>query len=280
MPQFTDEHGVVVSYYVWDVPEPKGIVQLVHGLGDHATRYGALAAALNAVGYSVFADDHRGHGQTGLDQYGGDHSRLGQLGPGGLGAAVDDVHELSRIARECHPGIPLILLGHSWGSLMAQIIANRWSSDYDAIVLTGTAYRMPGSMAAGDFNKRHKSLGTTGYEWLSRDPEVSAAFLDDPLTFYADALKLFGVRDGLKLFGRPAKDLPTGLPVLIMIGDEDPLGGVASVRRLADAYRRRSGLTDVTVIVYPQARHEIFNETNRDEVVADLISWLDAHAAP
>jgi alpha-beta hydrolase superfamily lysophospholipase len=160
---------------------------------------------------------------------------------------------------------------------MLQTILNTNAADYDAAILTGTAYRVPGRMNSGQLNAKHKHLGTTGYEWLSRDPAVSKAFLEDPLTFYADVLKLFGVADGLRLFGRPAKDLGRDIPLLIMIGSEDPLGGERSVRELAEAYLKRSKLTDVEVIVYDGARHEIFNETNKEQVIADLIAWLDSH---
>jgi alpha-beta hydrolase superfamily lysophospholipase len=130
-------------------------------------------------------------------------------------------------------------------------------------------------MNAGQLNAKHKHLGTTGFEWLSRDPAVSQAFLDDPLTFYADVLKLFGVADGLRLFGVPTRHIERDLPLLIAIGSEDSLGGERSVRQLAEKYISRSRLTDVEVIVYEGARHEIFNETNSDEVTADLIGWLD-----
>ena len=105
------------------------------------------------------------------------------------------------------------------------------------------------------------------------------AFADDPLAFYADAKKLFGIPDGLRLLGRPSRNLERDLPVLILIGSEDSLGGEKSIALLASAYVTRSRLTDVQAIVYPQARHEVFNETNRDEVVADLIAWLDSRLA-
>jgi alpha-beta hydrolase superfamily lysophospholipase len=275
VPQFTDEFGVVVTYYQWRVEHPRGIVQIAHGLGEYANRYQALVDALGQAGYSVYADDHRGHGQTGLDQWGGDASKLGRLGPGGLRAAVRDLAKLTDIIRNDNPGVPIVLLGHSLGSLMAQILINTRMADFAAVVLTGTAYRVPGSMESGDLNKHHKHLGATGYEWLSRDPAVAEAFAADPLTFNADVLKLFGVIDGLRLFGRPARRLPDR-PMLIQIGSEDSLGGEKSVRKLADAYRRRSGLTDVDVIIYPGGRHEIFTETNQDAVRADLIAWLDA----
>ena len=145
----------------------------------------------------------------------------------------------------------------------------------DALVLTGTAYRTPRRMEAGDLNKHHKHLGTTGYEWLSRDDRVAAAFAADPLTFDAKVLKLFGVADGMRLYGRPARGI-RDLPLLVMIGEEDSLGGPASARMLVAAYESRSGFTDTSLVVYPGARHEVFNETNRAEVFGDLVRWLDA----
>lgn len=274
MPQFTDEDGVAISYYVWPVEHPRAIVQLAHGVGEHARRYAHVAEALNAAGYTVYADDHRGHGQTGLDQWGGDASKLGRLGVGGLRAAVRDVHRFSEIIREQHPDAPLVLVGHSWGSFMVQMVVNRHAADYAAVVLSGSAYRMVGSLNSGDLNARHKHLGTTGAEWLSRDPAVAQAFVDDPLTTLTPLARLFGPLDTLRILGRPARGLPATLPLLIQVGGDDPVGGIRSNERLAQSYRSRSGLTDVTLQVYDGARHEIYNETNRDEVLADLVTWL------
>lgn len=271
---FVDAHGVTIHYYAWRSAKPVGVVQIAHGLGEYAGRYEDLAQELVNAGYSVFADDHRGHGLTGLEQHGGDASKLGLLGPGGLRATADAIHALTTIIRAEHPDIPLAILGHSWGSLMVQWILNKHAADYDAAILTGTAHRVPGSVKSTRFNAKHKHLGSTGYEWLSRDPLVAQAFLEDPMTFYADAMKLFGVRDGLRLFGVPSRKFGRDLPLLIMIGSEDPLGGERSVRDLANAYIRRSHLTDVKVTIFAGARHEIFNETNRDEVIAELIDWL------
>ena len=273
---FVDPQGVTIHYYEWKAAKPRGVVQLAHGIGEHALRYEYLAQALVTAGYSVYADDHRGHGATGMQQYDNDVSRLGRLGAGGLRATIAAVRQLSGIARIENPGVPLVLLGHSWGSLMVQIILNDHSADYDAVVLTGTAYRTPQFMNGGDLAAKHRHLGPTGYDWLSRDPAVAQAFADDPLTFDANVLKLFGLADGVRLFGLPAKDLLHDVPLLIMIGSDDSLGGEDSVEKLADAYIHRSRLSDVMAIVYPDARHEVFNETNRDEVNADLVAWLDA----
>jgi alpha-beta hydrolase superfamily lysophospholipase len=143
------------------------------------------------------------------------------------------------------------------------------------VIFSGTAYRTLRHMNSGDLSKRHRQPGGHGHEWLSRDPAVGQTFRDDPLTFDAKVAKLFGVADGLRLLGRPRK-LSRDIPMLIVIGSDDPLGGPRSVELLARAYRDRGGLTDVTVKVYDEARHEVFNELNQAEVRADVIAWLDA----
>lgn len=276
---FTDDHGVVVHYYVWSPVQPRGVVQIAHGVGDHALRYEELAQDLVNAGYVVYADDHRGHGQTGVEYWNGDLSKIGKLGVGGLRATERNLLDLAELVRRDHPTLPFALIGHSWGSLMAQNLLNDGPVPWGAVVLTGTAYRTPFSMNGGDLNARHKHLGDTGAEWLSRDPEVSAAFAADPLTTDAKVLQLFGLADGLRLFGTPTR-IAQPLPLLIMVGDDDPLGGEKSAKKLADAYLARGGLTDVELIVYPGARHEIFNEINQAEVRADLRAWLDDRLFP
>jgi alpha-beta hydrolase superfamily lysophospholipase len=273
---YVDAEGVTIHYYRWQSSTPKAVVHLVHGLGEYATRYEQFAQDLVAAGYTVYAGDLRGHGQTGMEQYNGDTSKLGKLGPGGVRATIAGVVQLSGIARVENPRLPLVLLGHSLGSIFAQIILNHYADLYDAAVLSGTPFRTLLHMNSGALNKRFRHLGSTGAEWLSRDPAVAPAFVADPLTFDAQAAKLFGLVDGMRLLGRPTK-LVKNLPLLIQIGSEDPLGGPKSVELLAAAYRTRGGLTDVTVDIYPGARHEVYNETNRDEVIHDLVVWLDKH---
>lgn len=271
---FVDALGVTVHYHQWKTGKPRAIVQIAHGLGEYAARYERLAQALVNAGYTVYADDHRGHGQTGVEQHGGDLSLLGRLGPGGMGATVDAVRQFSGIIRAENPGVPLVLFGHSWGSIIAQKLLNRVPAEYDAVVLSGTAYRTLRHMNGGDLNARHKHLGSTGYEWLSRDPGVSQSFLDDELTFTANAIALFGLRDALGMLGKPARHLAHDLPLLIQVGSDDPFGGERSAQLLAEAYIKRSRLSDVELIVYTDARHEIYNETNLVDVTADLITWL------
>ena len=276
--EFTDSHGIAIVYDVHPpAGRPRGVVQLLHGVGEHAGRYPALIEALTGAGFTVYADDHRGHGRTGLRQH-GNPARLGRLGPGGLRAAKDAVWQLTGIIRDDHPDLPLVLLGHSWGSFLAQMLVNEHAEAYDAVILSGSALRLPGSLNAAPLNARWaEAEGATGFEWLSRDPAVWTSFGEDPLTTDVPLLKLFGPIEAARLYGRPAKHLARDLPLLLLVGRDDPVGGPRSVHKLADEYRTRSGLTDVTTLVYPDARHEIFNELQQDEVRADVLAWLDAH---
>ncbi len=270
---YTDAHGIRIAAYEWPATDPHAIVQIAHGVGEHALRYDAFARVLQANGFAVFADDHRGHGETGRRQWGGDLSRLGRLGPGGLRAAEAAIHQLTGIARGRHPGLPVIAFGHSWGSLMTQRIVNRDPRAFAGIVLSGSAYRTPASMESGELNKRWHREGANGFEWLSRDAETQRRFIADELCFAADILRLFGLPDALRLYGVPAKGLARDIPILIVSGAEDPLSRGDGLRKLANAYRAR-GVTDVTLRLFPEARHELLNETNRDEAVAEIVSWM------
>lgn len=276
MPEFTDAHGIAIVYDVHPaVAAPRAVVQLLHGVGEHAGRYGALAEALTADGFTVYADDHRGHGRTGMRQHGGNAARLGRLGPGGMPATLAASWQFTQLIRDENPDLPLVLLGHSWGSFLAQMLLDRHPEAYDALVLSGSALRWPGSLNAGDLNAPWKTKTATGTEWLSSDLTVGDAFRADPLTTTETLLSLFGPLEAARLYGRPRKNLGRDIPALLMVGRDDTVGGPRSVHRLADAYRTRSGLTDVTTLVYPNARHEIFNEVSQAEVRADLLAWLD-----
>lgn len=273
---FVDLQGVNIHYYTWKPGKPKGVVLIAHGLGEHALRYEHVAQRLVASGYAVWALDQRGHGATGIEQHGGDLAKLGKPGPGGQRAVVGDLTNALRRIRAEHPGLPVAILGHSWGSLSTQTLLNSRAALVDAAVLTGTAYRVPGWVNAGDLNARHNHLGETGYEWLSRDQAVIDAFVADPLTFPAKPAEAFGIIDGLRLYGLPAKRIQPDIPLLIAGGSDDSMAGTRSLQRLGRAYRERSGLSDVTVTVYPGARHEILNEINKAKVLDDIVGWLDA----
>lgn len=280
MPEYTDAYGVTIVYDVHPAKAaPRGVVQLLHGVGEHAGRYSALVDALTADGFTVYADDHRGHGRTGMAQHKGDVAKLGQLGPGGLRATISALWQFTQQIRAENPGLPLVLLGHSWGSFMSQKLINDHPDAYDALVLSGSSLLWPGALNSGDLNKPWNGPQSTGVEWLSSDPAVGEEFLADGLTTRESLPKLFGIADTLRLIGKPRKNLGVDIPTLLMVGRDDTVGGPRSVHLLADAYRTRSGFTDVTTLVYPGARHEIFNEVMQAEVRADLLAWLDKHIA-
>jgi alpha-beta hydrolase superfamily lysophospholipase len=274
---FKDDFGVEIMFYEWPVASPKAIIQIAHGLGEHARRYDLMAATLNRAGFSVYADDHRGHGQTGLKQLENKQiKRLGNLGPGGMAATFKQVADFSELIKAENPAKPLVFLGHSWGSFIAQKVINNKSDFYDAVILSGSALTMPGYLATGDFNKVWKKLpGSTGYEWLSRDVEIQNKFVADPLTFLALAMQVFGIKNSLQLFGTPSKQIRKDLPILVQVGEADPIGGERSNKALVEAYRKNAGIEDIELYVYHECRHEIYNELNKDAIIEDLITWVN-----
>jgi alpha-beta hydrolase superfamily lysophospholipase len=274
---FKDDFGVEIIFYEWPVANPKAIIQIAHGLGEHARRYDAMAATLNKAGFSVYADDHRGHGQTGLKQIENKQiKRLGNLGPGGMAATFKQVADFSELIKSENPSKPLVFLGHSWGSFIAQKVINNKSDFYDAVILSGSALTMPGYLATGDFNKVWKKLpGSTGYEWLSRDVEIQNMFVADPLTFLALAMQVFGIKNSLQLFGTPSKQIRKDLPILVQVGEADPIGGERSNKALVEAYRKNAGIEDIELYVYHECRHEIYNELNKDAIIEDLVTWVN-----
>jgi len=272
--------GTKIVAYRWDPEnEPRAAVQLTHGMGEHAQRYDHLARVLNDAGFVVYAQDHRGHGAS------ADPDMYGNLGKGGWTALVDDIGLLSAYIREDHPGLPLILLGHSMGSFAVQQYLLDHSADVDGVVLTGTAAidLLEGALDLDQpidlamFNAPFQPA-RTDYDWLSRDEAIVDAYVADPGCGFG-----IDTDSGRAMFAgaRRVADLAqvaairSSLPVYIAVGEADPVnGGLALLTPLTDRYEA-AGLTDVTVRTYPDARHEILNETNRDEVIAELISWLD-----
>ncbi|WP_166982360.1 alpha/beta fold hydrolase [Paramicrobacterium fandaimingii] len=268
-----DDENVRITYYEWTAAKPRGIVHIAHGAGEHARRYAPLAADLVAAGYTVFADDHRGHGQTGRDYLG-----LSHLGPRGMKGAITSLLRVAETVREQHPDLPLFGIGHSWGALLMQKVIAR-SGVYDGVVLSGTALAVPGVLNAGDLNKPWRGAGSTGLEWLSRDANVGAAFDADVLCFDIAEKPVWNLTQALSFLGRPSPRMPRDIPVLIMVGSDDTVGGERGATMLAESYSARAGLSDVDLQIFPDARHEVYNETNRDEVVARLTRWLDEHAS-
>jgi alpha-beta hydrolase superfamily lysophospholipase len=278
---FDADDGTTVAAYRWAGDgEPRGIVQIAHGMGEHAARYRRLAEALTGAGYVVYADDHRGHGRTALSP-----DRLGDFGPGGWPGLMADLRQLGAIARAEHPGLPLVLVGHSMGSFALQQLLLDHSDELAGAVLSGTS--AIDVIAAGIDPTKEVDLSAfnapfeparTEYDWLSRDPdEVDAYVADDRCGFGVDAAGAASMLDSLAGCSDPGRlaGIRPDLPIYLVSGSADPLaGGGELIEVVANRYRD-AGVRDVTVAVYPDARHEVFNETNRDEITSALIAWVD-----
>jgi alpha-beta hydrolase superfamily lysophospholipase len=258
----------------------RAVVQISHGLGEHSARYGRLAAALNAAGFEVYAHDHRGHGQSVRDA-----SELGHFGPDGWNALVDDLVTVGEAIDARGGGAPRVLLGHSMGSFAVQQYLLDHSDEIVAAVLTGTSAidaifgsldpdtsldRMPGNEAFE---------GRTDFDWLSRDADEVDLYIADPACGFSadvDALADMAAAAKRPVEGAVLRSIRPDLPILLMSGSADPLSGAMALVELVAQRYRDAGVRDVTVIGYQDARHEVFNETNRDEVTSDLIAWLGA----
>ena len=273
----------IVTHSWTQAAEPvKGVVQIAHGLAEHAARYDRLARALNAAGFLTYAADHRGHGQTGQDN-------LGDFGAGGWDGLIADVVQYGALLADEHPGLPLFLVAHSMGSFAAQSVILEHSAQYAGVVLSGStaldvlAANMatsegPAGLEAFNAGFEHR----TGYEWLSRDEAEVDKYVADPWCGFDVPAHTIP-----SLFGQAARladpaalaGIRHDLPLLIASGSDDPLAAGGQLIGLLGQRYRDAGLTDVTVTVYPGARHEILNETNRDEVTADIVGWLTRHSA-
>jgi alpha-beta hydrolase superfamily lysophospholipase len=297
----TAADGVALFVHGWR-PEtpPRGVVQIAHGLAEHGARYGRLATALNQAGYAVYAGDHRGHGRTARNP-----EDLGFFAArGGWDKCVDDLWRVNRRIAADHPGAPIILLGHSMGSFMAQHFISAHGAALAGVVLSGTTGK-PSTLAAVGrligrlerlrlgrrgsstlmqtlsftaFNKPFEP-SRTPFDWLSRDAAEVDKYIVDPLCGFPASVQLWiDLLDALADAARARRQasIPKRLPVYVIAGSRDPVGGnTRSVRQLLSAYRQ-AGLERVTHRFYAEARHELFNETNCDEVTRDLIAWLDA----
>lgn len=262
----------------WRAAQPRGVVVILHGVGEHSGRYQRLAAGLVAAGFAVVAPDQLGHGQTALAAAREGTGGLGRLGRGQNRAALRGVLAVLEWAQARYPRVPLILLGHSWGSLLAQQVLARRSALLHALVLSGTALPLPGYLNPGDLDAPWRP-DPTGLYWFSRDPEVWRQVGADPLCFDIQVQPAWNALGALQLLQLPPSALTArvdDVPVLILAGSDDTIGYRGrGPRALARVLRRRSALSDVTYREYPGARHEVFNELNHDEVTAELHGWLD-----
>ncbi len=261
--------GTGLAGFVWrGDAQPKAVLQLAHGAGEHAGRYLGPMGPIVEAGYVIYTADHRGHGLT------SGMTSLGDFGPGGAPAAVDDMAVLSRRARAENPDLPLILMGHSMGAMFSQAYILDHSDLIDALVLSGTTG--PGPRPAGGPNSGYANPRTE-YDWLSRDEAEVDKYIADPfcgIRFKPDSMASFMALRERDMSPEALAKVKSGLPTYVFVGDEDPINRkLEGLTPLIEAYRAAGLKLDLKV--YPGGRHEMLNETNRAEVVRDLLAWLD-----
>ena len=277
--RFTSRDGTEIACFRWKAEgKPRAILQIAHGMGEHALRYAQVAEFFSRAGYHVVANDHRGHGRSVKSKDG-----LGNFGEGGWNALVADMVTLTRKARADAPDLPLVLLGHSMGSFALQEYLLDHSGHIAAAVLSGSAAAdMLGldPERAVDLSAINAPFepARTPFDWLSRDTEKVDSYIADPLCGFGVDQKATASMAATVLRTADPKALALirkDLPIYIFAGDKDPINaGLVALKPVAERYRA-AGLKDVTEKYYKDGRHEMLNETNRDAVMRDLLAWTD-----
>lgn len=298
--EFTAPDGVQIAGYRWlPAGKPRAIVQIAHGMAEHAGRYDQFAQALTDAGYAVYANDHRGHGKTAKG------STLGYFAPKhGWRLVVEDLFAVTELAREEQGNLPVVLFGHSMGSLLARTYAMNHGASLAGLILCGNvadtgpighvgkaiagfegrvrgrehASALMTKLSFGQFNRAFKPA-RTDFDWLSSDEAEVDAYIADPLcgfdcsdSMYVDLLT------GTALVNNStrAAATPEELPVFIISGEADPCGGKkGSGVKAISSLLRKVGVKNVTLKLYPDARHELLHEAARDEVTGDILHWID-----
>ncbi len=291
-----DGHRIPLRH--WPVAHPKALIHIAHGMSEHSGLYQDAAAELNAAGYAVMAHDHRCHGLS------VPIAELGEVSETQHWEAVcADMRTINHHGKTVYPDVPWILLGHSMGSFISLSYAERHSHTIDALILQGTNYEAPWftwsahlfaafecwrqgenarspiihALTFGKFARAFQPRESE-YDWLSRDAGFVRQYLDDPRCgvtcsngFWRDLLEGLSRTQRMVNLRKIRKDLP----VYSFAGAKDPVGKDGVTVAILDDKLEEAGMRDVTLQIYEGARHDLFHETNRDEVFRDLLSWLD-----
>jgi alpha-beta hydrolase superfamily lysophospholipase len=297
--QLFSNDNIAVQAYAWPTDgKPSAVIQIAHGMQEHAQRYAHFAKWLNAHGIAVYANDHIGHGSSiqSLDEI--SHFP----GKEDWQRSVDILYKLSEKIRKDFPGVPLVVLGHSMGSVLVQSYMIRYGKEADAYILSGAIRQSMlmaniGSVMAkvlsslygikdrsrliiffgyGQYNKHFKP-NRTGCDWLTRDQQIVDEYIHSPLCgipltngFYRNFFK------GFRYIAcrRNLMQIPSGKPVLIIAGKSDPAGFFGKAPLKISKLLSKFAKAKVEMKLYPECRHEILNETNREEVYRDLLDWM------
>ena len=287
-----------IHYCRWTPGEsPKGVIQIIHGIAERVERYDHFAEFLNSQGFLVVAEDHMGHGSS-LEKGG-----VRGYFHGGWFNAVEDSCRLMRDTMAGNPDIPYILFGHSMGSFMARTILAKYpDSGISAAIICGTGWQptvaLPAlikvmdvvckkngeqtplesldNMIFGGYNKRIENPRTPK-DWLTRDASIVDAYIADPMCgFVASCGLLRDMMQGIYYIQQKKNlaNMKKDLPVYFIAGQEDPVGSYGKGVEQAARHFRKAGMINVALKLYPDCRHEILNELNKEEVYSDVIRWL------
>ncbi len=278
-----------------------GIVQIVHGMAEYVERYEELAAYLTDRNFVVTGEDHLGHGKSVPE--GGQQGYFCEQDPATV--VVRDVHRLKKMTQELYPGVPYFILGHSMGSFITRNYICRYGTGIDGALILGTGMQSAGLLLAsktvaaiegafrgqrhvsrmmdkaafGAYNRRIAEK-RTDYDWLSRDAERVDAYIADPDCGFVFTVN--GFKTLFELISRAKKPenlrkIPAELPIFMASGAEDPVGNYG--KGVEKAYRSLQGVgvRDLTLKLYPEDRHELMNEPDREQVMADIAEWLTKH---
>ncbi len=274
----------------------KGVVQISHGMAEYSNRYARFAFELCKAGYAVFISDHVGHGFSVTDK-----EMLGFFGDNGEDTFVEDLKQLSDMAKAEYPDLPFFMIGHGMGSLIARKYTAKYGYLLDGVVYTGTSGENPvlgigihlantlikqngpmyrsdilDTMAFGSYNR--KTPKRTECDWVSRDEKEVDKFISDELCGYkytVSGMKALFMTLKAVSSRRWYNSIPLSMPIYLLSGSMDPVGDYSKGVKEVYKMLKKTGHKNVTMKIYENARHEIFNETNRDEVHSDIIGWLD-----
>ncbi len=296
---FTDHQGKNIYTYKW-APEStnhKGIVQLVHGIMEHAGRYIHLARELTRNGYIVYAHDHQGHGMTDPDHLGFIDS------PDGFTRMAENIYDLNKLIRNHQPGVPVVVMGHSMGAALLMRALQLFRFSPEAVIYSGMPAKPPLTIYPGLFlvssmakifgehqlsplffklifgpYQQKFNPGRTHMDWLSRDVYVVDHYLAHPFCGFICSYAMYRdlLRGLINLYRKNQfNNHPKESPVYIFGGSEDPVcRGEKGVHNLKKKLLK-SGVSRVDIKLYTNGRHEVLQETNFDEVFAELIQWID-----
>ena len=300
-PSCDGTHQIFARQWLPTEGQPRAVVQIVHGVSEYIDRYAAVARFLADHGFVVVGGDHLGHGRTasGPEEYGFFTEQKGWHTVSG------DVRRLRTLMGQKYPDLPYFMLGHSMGSFLARTYLIDWPGTLTGAILSGTGQEAPAMVAAGwhmanlvskfsgprahsklveklsfgAYNKQFAPTRTRA-DWISRDEAVVDAYIADPLCEFLPTAGMFrDMMEGLQYIANKnnLKKMDPATPVYIFSGDHDPVGGNGEGVQKVAGFFREAGTEDLTVKLYPDGRHEMMNELNRDEVFADLLAWLENH---